>query len=69
LIVPTILILLFLYRRPPDRGLSSEEEGQVKPNGRIGRKTEVVILDKEWAAIDWTVRKAVRTFRFWALTL
>lgn len=33
------------------------------------RKGEVVILDKEWAETDWTVGKAVRSFRFWALTL
>lgn len=33
------------------------------------RKGEVVILDKEWAETDWTVGKAVKSFRFWALTL
>lgn len=35
----------------------------------ILRKNEVVILDQEWAETDWTLGKAVRTFRFWALTL
>jgi MFS family permease len=35
----------------------------------IIRKGEVVILDKEWAEKEWSVRKAIATFRFWALTL
>lgn len=85
-IIPTTLILLFLYRRPADRGLSTEDETRSrKPKSsdvRVAadeqmiehqtaevRKREVVILDKEWAETDWTVGKAVRTFRFWALTL
>lgn len=47
-----------------------EAEGEVLERKRgIMRKGEVVILDKEWAEKEWTVGKAVRTFRFWALTL
>jgi MFS family permease len=87
LIIPTTLILLFLYSRPEDRGVSSidetkkrrrrrnvelvvEADGEVLERKRgIMRKGEVVILDKEWAEKEWTVRKALRTFRFWAVTL
>ncbi|HKZ79894.1 MAG TPA: MFS transporter [Pyrinomonadaceae bacterium] len=87
LVIPTTLILLFLYSHPEDRGLSLadelrkrrkrrsvelvvEAEGKVLERKRgIMRKGEVVILDKEWAEKEWTVRKALRTFRFWALTL
>src|SRR5262249_13266534 len=43
--------------------------GESERGKRGGRRSEVVILDKEWAAADWTVRKARRTFRFWALGL
>lgn len=84
-IIPTTLILLLLYRRPADRGLSTKDEtrsrksktsavigedGQVtEPQTDVAQKKEVVILDKQWAETDWTVGKAVRTFRFWALTL
>jgi MFS family permease len=86
LIIPTTLILLFLYGRPADRGLSSEEEMRprrkrkkvdvvieqdgvvIETKPAIIRKSEVIILDKEWAEKDWTVGKAVRTFRFWTLT-
>jgi MFS family permease len=86
LIVPTALVLLFLYTRPSDRGLTAEQEigperestavvslvedGQVmEPEARSNRRTEVLILNKKWAETDWTVGKAIRTHRFWALAL
>lgn len=87
LVVPTTLIWLFLYRRPEDRGLSSDDELRPRRKRRsvevvveaggtiierkrgLMRKGEVIILDKEWAERDWTVGKALNTFRFWALTL
>ncbi|HET9529817.1 MAG TPA: MFS transporter [Blastocatellia bacterium] len=87
LTIPSVLIWLFLYTRPSDRGLSSDEEmiprrkrkkvdvvveqdGQeIARKAGIIRKSEVIILDHEWAEKEWTVGKAVRTFRFWALTL
>lgn len=87
LIIPSALIWLFLYSRPSDRGLSSDQEmvprrkrkkvdvvveveGQeIARKTGIIRKSEVIILDQEWAEKEWTVGKATRTFRFWALTL
>jgi MFS family permease len=57
-------------RRPDEGGVKAETSGGEAERGkRDGRRSEVVILDKEWAAVDWTVRKAWRTFRFWALGL
>ena len=68
--VPTILILLFLYSRPSDRGVSSEGEEQlIEDKERKERETKVVAMDKEWTATDWTVSKAIHSSRFWALTL
>jgi MFS family permease len=78
-IIPTTLIRLFLYGRPADRGLSVEDEvGLMKSSSKnatasndgekADRRTEVVILNKEWAKTDWTIGKAARTFRFWSLT-
>jgi MFS family permease len=87
LTIPSVLIWLFLYSRPSDRGLSSNDEMisrrkrqtvdvVVQQDGQeiarktgIIRKSEVIILDQEWAEKEWTVGKAMRTFRFWALTL
>lgn len=48
--------------------IKGEGEALERKKGFV-RKGEVVILDKEWAETDWTVGKAVRSFRFWALTL
>ncbi len=47
-----------------------ESEGKViaRKKGTI-RRNEVIILDKEWAERDWTIGKAVRTYRFWAITM
>jgi MFS family permease len=84
LVIPTVLILLFLHTRPEDRGLSIEDEmggrragnededlgeGNLKQDTRGGSQAEVIILDKEWAEVDWTIGKASRTFRFWTLAL
>lgn len=43
--------------------------GETEQGNRGGGRAEVVILDKEWAEVDWTVGKASRTFRFWTLAL
>ncbi len=47
-----------------------ESEGKVieRKKGTL-RRNEVIILDKEWAETDWTIGKAIRTYRFWAITL
>jgi MFS family permease len=67
LTIPTILILLFLYSRPSDRGIALEAEELTEGETKESR-TKIVTLDKEWTATDWTVSKALRNFRFWSLT-
>lgn len=77
LVIPTVLVRLFLYRQPSDKGLALEEEtvpqrsdtkGPEETSG--GRATrEFVVVDKQWAEVDWTIAKAVRTQRFWMLML
>jgi MFS family permease len=55
-------------RKPPGVDAATDAEGQ-----RVGRRegaarhSEPVILDQEWAQTDWTIGKAARSFRFWAL--
>jgi MFS family permease len=36
---------------------------------KVVRKSEIVIVDKKWAATGWTIGKALRTARFWSLTI
>jgi len=58
-------------RRGRDEAGAKTEAGGGEPGqgDRGDRRTEVVILNKEWAGVDWTLGKASRTFRFWALAL
>lgn len=77
LLVPTILVRLFLYRTPADKGLALEQEARTQRSAlsteegssKNDTTTEFVVVDKEWAETDWTIAKAVRTQRFWSLTL
>ena len=53
-----------------EAGAKTETDGGEPGQGDQGdRQAEVVILDKEWAEVDWTLGKASRTFRFWTLAL
>ncbi len=66
LLVPAVLVLLFLYHKPSDKGLSADGETEGK---KQKSKWEVIVMDKEWAKVDWTLGSALRTFRFWAMAL
>ena len=67
LIIPTVLIRRYVYSRPEDRGLTLETApAEAKPTSAA---REVMILDQDWASTEWTLAKAARSFRFWALTL
>jgi len=53
-----------------EASVSKETDGrEIKRENKGARQSEMIILDKEWAETEWTVSKALRTFRFWALTL
>jgi MFS family permease len=52
---------LLLKQRPDDLGLSPD--GVVSGSASADRTANVV--DRAWTAIDWTLRRALRTGRFW----
>jgi MFS family permease len=52
---------LLLRRRPEDIGLNPDGIGK---SSRIGRPPGNII-DLDWAAVDWTLARALRTARFW----
>ena len=54
---------LLLRRRPEDIGLEPDGDGAPVAAGAPGRRTNIV--DTSWAAVDWTLQRAVRTARFW----
>jgi MFS family permease len=56
---------LLLKRRPEDLGL--EPDGG--PGSAATASGPSNIVDPDWAAIDWTLRRALRTARFWWIAL
>ena len=65
-IVPATLVLLFQHHKPSDKGLLPYgETAQEKQEA----KREVVVIDKEWAETTWTLRRAIKTRRYWALVI
>ena len=56
---------LLLRRRPEDLGL--EPDGMPRDGAAARRAANIV--DPAWAAVDWTLGRAVRTGRFWWIAL
>jgi MFS family permease len=57
-------INLLLRKRPEDIGL--EPDGDAKPSVSSAKPVSNIV-DPDWAGIDWTLKRAVRTARFWWL--
>ena len=56
---------LLLRKRPQDMGLEPDGDAAEGAPGHVPRPDNVV--DRAWAAIDWTLARAARTARFWWL--
>jgi MFS family permease len=69
LIVLVVLapINLLLRKRPEDVGLLPDGDAAPGSSGATARPSNVV--DPTWAAVDWTLGRAVRTARFWWIAL
>lgn len=67
--VPLIpLNMFFQRRRPADLGLSPDGDPAPAEKGApTGGPNQIV--DKAWAETDWTLKKAMRTTRFWWIFL
>lgn len=67
----TILVVgpmtLLLRRRPEDLGL--QPDGGTDGAAAGAARRDALIVDQAWAAQDWTLRRAIRTARFWWLCL
>ncbi len=66
----TLLVLLTINlvvaKRPQDMGLLPDG---AKEAGVAAARQAAAIVDPRWAAIEWTVAKAMRTHRFWWLCI
>lgn len=68
LIVAVIPLNILLQRkRPEDIGLLPDGDSTSRVHERAPMPDNIV--DREWAAIDWTVARAARTARFWWLAV
>lgn len=54
---------LLLRAAPADRGLRSD--GDRGEAGAAAGERALTVVDPAWAAIDWTLSRAIRTRRFW----
>lgn len=59
-------INLFVAKRPQDLGLLPDGAREA---GVAAARRDAAIVDPHWAAIEWTVARAVRTHRFWWLCI
>src|SRR5262249_26094027 len=65
------LILVLQRHKPADKGLQDHPEASSaatagKPGGS---RRDLVVVDRQWAETEWTLNKAVKTCRFWGVTL
>jgi MFS family permease len=58
---------LLLRHRPEDLGLEPDGDRAARGGPAASRTTNVV--DASWAAVDWTLGRAMRTSRFWWIAL
>jgi MFS family permease len=58
---------LLVWGRPQDVGLQADGAKPATTSGSVASASNVV--DHAWAAVDWTLARAVRTQRFWWLAL
>ena len=60
--------LNFLVRKKPE-DIGLQPDGASQPVAETRQRTPTNIVDPAWAAIDWTLARAMRTSRFWCIVL
>ncbi|MFL6694235.1 MAG: MFS transporter [Ramlibacter sp.] len=61
-LVVLVPLNLLLRRHPEDIGLAPDGDADTPAAARVRR---VNVVDPAWAAVDWTLARAMRTARFW----
>jgi len=59
---------LLTRRRPEDLGLLPDGDRALEAGARAGRHPANVV-DHAWASVDWTLARAMRTARFWWVSI
>jgi MFS family permease len=66
ILIVLVPINLLLRKCPEDMGLTPD--GDAAPVA-AGSRSRSNVVDPTWAAVDWTLTRAIRTTRFWWLSL
>jgi len=63
------LVVIFMRTRPQDIGLSPDGDSLIDEaeKGQPSEPRDLLVLDKTWADTTWTLDRALRSPRFWAL--
>jgi len=68
LVIVVPLNLVLQRHRPADLGLETDGDAAAV-EGQPARPVIDNVVDRDWAATDWTLGRAMRTTRFWWLSL
>lgn len=66
------LILILQRHKPADKGLENHPEvsSEASAAASVGpSRREMMVVDRQWAETEWTLKKAAQTYRFWAVSL
>ena len=63
------LIILVIRYHPREKGLISDNSTKAAGNLAASDTGAALIVDQAWAAVDWTLPNALKTYRFWLLCL
>lgn len=69
MLVVLVPINLMVRQRPQQMGLLPDGDSVGDGAAVQAKRPTVVIVDPAWAATDWTLGRAIRTARFWWLSL
>lgn len=61
------LNLIFSRRSPESINLLPDGDAAASTEGRINPKRIMKVVDRQWASVNWSVKNAIRTKRFWFL--
>jgi MFS family permease len=63
------VFLLIMRRHPMEKGVARDGHAGKTETSPSGAEKTMHIVDDAWAATDWTLPRAVRTGRFWLVSL
>ena len=65
ILLPCVIFLIRYH--PEEMGLQPDGGKETVANSKANQEYAKSVIDKAWATIDWTLPKAVKNLRFWAL--